>query len=144
MRYPPDQKIRTRRRILEAAERTFKRSGFHGSGVDAALQHFGLDRIHARPTAQCSAGQKRRLGLARLMVVDRPGVFADIAATLRDEAVSMEAILQHTQAPGEPVPVVLTTHDVNEASLNRAVQRFAAFDTVVEPPCVIRIEPLAF
>jgi homoserine dehydrogenase len=80
----------------------------------------------------------------RLMVMDRPGVFADVAATLRDEQVSMEAILQHTQAPGEPVPVVLTTHDVNEASLKRAVQRFAAFDTVVEPPCVIRIEPLAF
>lgn len=80
----------------------------------------------------------------RLMVVDRPGVFADIAATLRDEEVSMEAILQHTRSPGEPVPVVLTTHDVNEASLKRAVERFAAFDTVVEPPCVIRIEPLAF
>ena len=80
----------------------------------------------------------------RLMVVDLPGVFADVAATLRDEQVSMEAILQHTPAPGEPVPVVLTTHDVNEASLNRAVERFAAFDTVVAPPCIIRIEPLAF
>ena len=56
----------------------------------------------------------------------------------------MEAILQRTPASGEPVPVVLTTHDVNEASLKRAVERFAAFDTVVEPPCMIRIEPLAF
>ena len=80
----------------------------------------------------------------RLMVVDLPGVFADVAATLRDEQVSMEAILQHTPAPGEPVPVVLTTHDVNEASLKRAVERFAAFDTVIGPPCMIRIEPLAF
>jgi len=80
----------------------------------------------------------------RLMVVDLPGVFADVAATLRDEQVSMEAILQHTPASGEPVPVVLTTHDVNEASLKRAIERFAAFDIVVEPPCMIRIEPLAF
>jgi len=80
----------------------------------------------------------------RLRVVDRPGVFADIAATLRDEEVSMKAILQHTQAPDEPIPVVLTTHDVNEASLKRAVERFAAFDTVVEPPCMIRIEPVSF
>jgi homoserine dehydrogenase len=79
----------------------------------------------------------------RLMVVDRPGVFADIAATLRDEHVSMEAILQHTRAPGEPVPVVMTTHEVEEASMMRAVERFAAFETVVEPPCLIRIEPLA-
>jgi homoserine dehydrogenase len=79
----------------------------------------------------------------RLMVVDLPGVFADVAATLRDEQISMEAILQHTPAPGEPVPVVLTTHDVGEASLKRAIERFEAFDTVVEPPCIIRIEPLA-
>ena len=43
-----------------------------GSGTERALAHFGLDRIAERPAVQCSAGQKRRLGLARLMVVDRP------------------------------------------------------------------------
>ena len=80
----------------------------------------------------------------RLMVVDRPGVFADVAAALRDEDVSMESILQHTRAPGEPVPVVLTTHETEEASLRRVIDRFEAFETVVETPCVIRIEPLAF
>jgi homoserine dehydrogenase len=78
----------------------------------------------------------------RLMVVDRPGVFADVAAALRDEQVSMEAILQRTRAPGEPVPVVMTTHDVEEASMMRAVRRFAALETVIEPPHVIRIDPL--
>lgn len=76
----------------------------------------------------------------RLMVVDRPGVFADVAAILRDEAVSMEQILQRTRAPGEAVPVVMTTHDVEEASMMRAIERFAALDTVTEPPHVIRIE----
>ncbi len=76
----------------------------------------------------------------RLMVVDRPGVFADVAAILRDEAVSMEQILQRTRAPGEAVPVVMTTHDVEEASMMRAIERFAALDTVTAPPHVIRIE----
>ena len=78
----------------------------------------------------------------RLMVVDRPGVFADVAAALRDEEVSMEAILQRTRAPGEAVPVVMTTHDTEEAAMNRTLARFAALDTVVEPPLMIRIEPL--
>jgi homoserine dehydrogenase len=78
----------------------------------------------------------------RLMVVDRPGVFADVAAALRDEEVSMEAILQRTRAPGEAVPVVMTTHDTEEAAMNRTLARFAALDTVVEPPRMIRIEPL--
>lgn len=45
---------------------------FTGGEAGAALTFFGLDQIADRPVAQCSAGQKRRLGLARLMVVDRP------------------------------------------------------------------------
>lgn len=40
--------------------------------IAPALAFFGLEEIADRPTAQCSAGQKRRLGLARLMVIDRP------------------------------------------------------------------------
>ena len=78
----------------------------------------------------------------RLMVVDRPGVFADIAAILRDEAVSMEQILQRTRSPNEAVPLVMTTHEVGEAAMMRAVKKFAALETVVESPYVIRIEKL--
>lgn len=40
--------------------------------AEAALARFGLDAIAARPAGQCSAGQKRRLGLARLVLTDRP------------------------------------------------------------------------
>ena len=78
----------------------------------------------------------------RLMVVDRPGVFADVAGALRDEQVSMEAILQRTRDPDGAVPVVMTTHDTEEAAMKRALARFAALDTVVEPPRMIRIEAL--
>ena len=40
----------------------------------------------------------------RLMVVDKPGVIAGIAACLRDEQVSVEAMLQRGRNPGELVP----------------------------------------
>ena len=76
----------------------------------------------------------------RLMVVDQPGVIADVAAVLRDEHVSMESMIQRGRAPGEAVPVVLTTHDTEEAAMRRAVGRIAALDTVLEPPRMIRIE----
>jgi len=46
--------------------------GNGADNVDTALAFFGLDEIANRPAGQCSAGQKRRLGLARLMVIDRP------------------------------------------------------------------------
>ncbi len=76
----------------------------------------------------------------RLMVVDRPGVIADIAAAMRDQNVSMEQFLQRGRSPGEAVPVVLTTHDTDEASMQKALATIAAQDTVVEPPRMIRIE----
>jgi len=78
----------------------------------------------------------------RLMVVDRPGVIADVAAALRDQAVSMEAMIQRARAPDEPVPVVLTTHETEEARMTRALSEIARLDTVREPPRMIRIEPL--
>ncbi|MBC7954173.1 MAG: homoserine dehydrogenase, partial [Rhodospirillaceae bacterium] len=78
----------------------------------------------------------------RLMVVDRPGVLADVAAALRDEQVSVEQMIQPGRAPGETVPMVMTLHDTNEAAINRAVARIAALGAVVEPPRLIRIEHL--
>ncbi|HJU18341.1 MAG TPA: homoserine dehydrogenase [Stellaceae bacterium] len=76
----------------------------------------------------------------RLMVVDQPGVIADVAAALRDEQVSMEAMIQRGRAPGEAVPVVMTTHVTVEAAMRRALNRIEALDSVLEPPRMIRIE----
>jgi len=76
----------------------------------------------------------------RLMVVDQPGVIADVAAALRDEQVSMESMIQRGRAPGEAVPVVLTTHVTLEAAMRRALDRIAGLATVREPPRMVRIE----
>ena len=76
----------------------------------------------------------------RLMVLDQPGVIADVAAALRDEQVSMESMIQRGRAPGEAVPVVLTTHVTVEAAMRRALEKIKALDTVLEPPHMIRIE----
>ncbi len=77
----------------------------------------------------------------RLMVVDRPGVIADVTAALRDAGVSLESMLQRGRSPGEAVPVVLVTHETGEAAMRAAVARLAALDAVLEPPALIRIEP---
>ncbi|MDJ0607751.1 MAG: homoserine dehydrogenase [Kiloniellales bacterium] len=76
----------------------------------------------------------------RLMVVDRPGVIADVAAALRDEEISLEAMLQRGRAPGEAVPVVITTHETEEARMRRALDRIADLEAALEPPRMIRIE----
>ncbi|MSO99095.1 MAG: homoserine dehydrogenase [Rhodospirillaceae bacterium] len=76
----------------------------------------------------------------RLVVLDRPGVFADIASAFRDASVSMESVLQRGRNANAQVNVVIITHDTQEASLVRALQKLEANAAVVEPPHMIRIE----
>jgi homoserine dehydrogenase len=101
----------------------------------------GLTPSTAKPKA---APMARHTGsyYVRLMVVDRPGVIAEIAGALRDEKVSMEQMIQRGRKPGEAVPVVLTTHDTVEDSMRRALGRIARLKTVREKPRMIRVETL--
>ena len=76
----------------------------------------------------------------RLMVMDRPGVIADVTAILRDMGVSLESMLQRGRSPGEAVPVVLVTHETRESAMREALDRIGALPTVTERPALIRIE----
>ncbi|MFM7346959.1 MAG: homoserine dehydrogenase [Tagaea sp.] len=78
----------------------------------------------------------------RLDVTDRPGVIADVTAALRDENVSLASMLQRGRAPGERVPVVLVTHETEEAAMRRALDRISKLGAVLEEPHVVRIERL--
>ena len=78
----------------------------------------------------------------RLVVMDKPGVIADVAAALRDEQISVEAMLQRGRAPDEAVSVVITTHETQEGPMLRALKPIAAIEATVEPPRMIRIEAL--
>jgi len=94
--------------------------------------------LSAQPAV--AIGSLRGAYYLRLMVVDRPGVIADVAAALRDSAVSMGAMLQHERAPGEAVPVVIVTHETSEEQMRAALDRIALLDAVLEEPALIRIE----
>ncbi|MBO6826356.1 MAG: homoserine dehydrogenase [Sneathiella sp.] len=78
----------------------------------------------------------------RLTVLDKPGVIADVSAVFRDEDVSIESLLQRGRSPGQEVSVVLTTHEVQEAALLKALKRIENFDHTVAAPRMIRIATL--
>jgi homoserine dehydrogenase len=101
---------------------------------------FGVPAEALAPTPGAPMERHQGAYYIRLMVVDQPGVIADVAAALRDEHVSLESMIQRGRAPGEAVPVVLTTHGTVEAAMRRAIDRIAALDTVLEPPRLVRIE----
>jgi homoserine dehydrogenase len=49
-------------------------------------------------------------------------------------------MLQRGRSEAGEVPVVLTTHETEEARMQRALSRIAKLKAVAEEPCLIRIE----
>ena len=77
----------------------------------------------------------------RLMVQDRPGVIAAVSGVLAKEGISVESMLQRGRSQSE-VPVVLTTHETEEAAMQRAAARIGQLRAAAEAPCLIRMEAL--
>jgi homoserine dehydrogenase len=96
-------------------------------------------RLATTPSIPISA--HRGAYFLRLMVVDEPGVLAEVTAILRDHGISLESMLQHGRKPGEAVPIVLVTHETNEAAITAAIARIGKIAAVLEEPALIRIEP---
>lgn len=81
----------------------------------------------------------------RLMVWDRPGVMAEVTATLAKHGVSMASMIQHGRAEtvGGVVPVVFVTHETSEAGMSGALADISAFESNSQPPVLMRIENFA-
>jgi len=108
---------------------------------DRTMPAFGIPVAELTPRHTAPSGAHRSAYYIRLMVKDEPGVFADVAAVLKDEKVSMEQIIQRGRAPSETVPVVMTVHETDEAAMRRAVDRIGALASVAALQ-LIRIENL--
>ncbi len=79
----------------------------------------------------------------RITALDRTGVMASIAGILSEEGISIEAIKQKEPAEGETtVPLILLTHRIEEAAMNRAIARIEAFDGISGKVVRIRMEGL--
>ena len=108
-----------------------------GNGIPV----WGTAQSALNPSQPVPISQHTGAYYLRLMVVDQPGVLAEVTAILRDHHISLESMLQHGRKPGEAVPIVLVTHETVEAAIGAAISRIAALDVVLEPPALIRIEP---
>jgi homoserine dehydrogenase len=76
----------------------------------------------------------------RFEVLDVPGVLASIAIQLAEAGVSIESMIQRGRAPGEPVAIVMITHETAQGPVERALKAIAASDKVRARPCMIPME----
>lgn len=89
---------------------TFWASVFGASSIDPALVAFDLVGLKDRPAGALSAGQKRRLGLARMLVTGRPiWVMDEPTVSLDTRAVAMfaDAVRAHL---GQGGSALIATH----------------------------------
>lgn len=75
----------------------------------------------------------------RLAAQDQPGVLAQVTAALGSQGISLSAILQHENADGHSVPVVITTHRANEGHMQAALKAIDALPTITPPTMCLRI-----
>jgi len=97
-----------------------------------------------RPAAGLTAAPRLQHGAEhspyylRFMLADRPGALASIASALGAAGVSIHRMRQYGK--GDPVPVVIETHDARRDAIDAAVDAIAALPVSMEPPVAIRIE----
>ncbi|MAG13056.1 MAG: homoserine dehydrogenase [Spirochaetales bacterium] len=78
----------------------------------------------------------------RVNVIDRPGVFARLAAILGDHRISLSSVLQKEppeDAQSAAVPVVITTHSANEGNVRKALSEIDRLDVCLQPSVCINI-----
>lgn len=76
----------------------------------------------------------------RFMVVDRPGVLAQIAGELGRCGISISSVLQQGRREGQTVPVVIKTHMASERDVRNALAEINRKPFVSEPATLIRVE----
>ncbi len=99
---------------------------------------FGVSAKDLKPLNAMNPEEKSGEYYIRLIVLDQPGVIADVAAILRDYQISIESLIQRGRDPGQPVTVVLTTHEAKRKNLNEAASIIGGLKSVSAQPLILQ------
>ena len=76
----------------------------------------------------------------RLTVKDQRGIVARVAEVIADENINIESLEQEPHMPKDRLSFVITVQPVSEPTIRRALDTINAFDFMVEPVLLLRIE----
>jgi len=74
------------------------------------------------------------------VVLDQPGVLAQISGILGKHQISIAQMIQRGRKEGGSVPLVIMTHTALERDVRHAMLEIKALSCVSEQPVVIRVE----
>jgi len=88
---------------------------------------------------KADAGQRLGRAYLRFRVKDRPGVLAEITATMRDAGVSIESVIQRASTEDDGVLVAIVTHLGALSCIDDVLQRLGGSDSLIDDPMVMHI-----
>ena len=91
-----------------------------------------------QPARQIGPEEMQNRYYIRFQLEDHSGMLAKLTGILTQHSISVRSILQH-EASGENVPLVITTHQVQEASVKKAVSDILKLDGVFEEHSILPI-----
>ena len=109
--------------------------GAVGRVPPASFQQDQRRPLRMRPIDEISS-----LYYLRFMVVDRPGVLAQIAGELGRFGISISSMLQQGRRAGQTVSIVIKTHMAKERDVQTALREIDRMDCISAPTILIRVE----
>jgi len=76
----------------------------------------------------------------RVSAIDTPGALARVASILAQNKISISTVTQKERKKGQPVPIVMLTHEANEGKMQDALDKINRLSFITEKAVRIRIE----
>lgn len=99
---------------------------------------FAMDAAEMEAISRAPSGHRRGQVYLRLIVKDRPGVLAEIAAAMRDAGVSIDSLIQRKADAGEAL-LAIVTHECEEQAIANTLATLRSADSLIGEPMVMHL-----
>ena len=108
-------------------------------GCPARVPPLGVAQASDQPLPLAPLESIRCKYYFRFTAKDQPGVLAAISRILSEHQISIEAVIQKGRQEPSGVPIVMTTHEAQEADVKQALDLIDNLEVITEPTMLIRM-----
>ena len=99
---------------------------------------FSVPTAELEKLPRATAAHRINKTYLRMLVTDRPGVLAEIAAAMRDAGLSIESLIQREVADGSAL-IAMVTHEAREQAVTDTLAALNGSDSLQGEPMVMHI-----
>lgn len=100
---------------------------------------FAMPCAELEKLPRAKSGHRTGKAYVRMIVADKPGVLAEIAAAMRDAGVSIESLIQKETHTASGALIAMVTHAGREQSITAAIAALSVSDSLLGEPMVMHI-----